>query len=42
MYVDNLITGADNEDDAKKLYLKSKEKLAEISMNLRGNPIHPK
>ena len=35
MYVDNLITGADNEDDAKKLYLKSKEKLAEISMNLR-------
>ena len=35
MYVDNLITGANSEEEAKQLYVEAKQKLLEISMNLR-------
>ena len=33
MYVDNLITGANSEKEAKQLYVEAKEKLLKISMN---------
>ena len=35
MYVDNLITGANSEEDAKQLYVEAKQRFSEISMNLR-------
>ena len=35
MYVDNLIKGANSEEEAKRLYVEAKQKVLEISMNLR-------
>ena len=35
IYVDNLITGADNEDEAIRLYTDTKAKFNDISMNIR-------
>ena len=35
IYVDNLITGADNEDEAIRLYTDTKGKFKDISMNIR-------